>query len=90
MGGSRTAEEAQEEIRRLAWQRRVRYTTHALFERMPARGVRRADVLAVLKSPSSCRPSEGERWRVEGLDTADDELTVVVAIEDNVVVVTVF
>lgn len=56
---------------------------------MRQRGASYEDVRHALENAIGCRPDE-ERWRVESNDLDGDELTVVVAIEDDVVVVTLF
>jgi hypothetical protein len=57
---------------------------------MAARGARRADVHAALSGATDCKTGDDGRWRVTGKDLDGDELTVVVALDDGVVVVTVF
>lgn len=47
--------------------------------------------MRALTTASTCRPGDGDgKWALTGLDLDEDELTVVVAFEDGVVVVTVF
>lgn len=79
------------EIQRLARLGRVRFTRHA-FERMDERGATLRDVVAALVSATAAvhQPDRGT-WRVEGgRDRVGDDLTVVVALEADVVVITVF
>jgi len=86
---ARNAARALEEIRGLARANRVVFTRHALEEMGEARATEN-DVLHALREATACRASERDRWRVEGKDLDGDDLTVVVVIEDGVVVVTVF
>jgi len=67
----------------------VSFTRHAR-ERMAARGAIAKDVLAALSGAGACEAADGGRWKVTGPDLDGDDLTAVVAIEDDVVVVTVF
>lgn len=79
------------EIQRLARLGRVVITKHA-SERMDQRGVKPRDVMSALVSANAAitQPDRGT-WRVEGgCDRDGDDLTVVVSIEADVVVITVF
>ena len=58
-------------------------------ERMGERGASVEHVMHALQNAASCS-SSGENWKVTGPDLDVDALTVVVAIEGEVVVVTVF
>jgi hypothetical protein len=59
--------------------------------RMAQRNVRANDILSALCNAASCsRGNEPNRWKVVGPDLDGDELAVVVVIEGDVVVVTVF
>jgi hypothetical protein len=57
---------------------------------MHERFVRPPDVYSALENSTSCKATEDKRWKVVGPDTDGDELTLVVAIEGDVVVITVF
>jgi hypothetical protein len=57
---------------------------------MSQRGVLFADVQHLLMTTMTCKPQEGGTYRVDGADRAGDELTAVVALEDGILVVTVF
>jgi hypothetical protein len=57
---------------------------------MRERGAVFDDLRHALITASACRAEPGERWRVDSTDITGDELSVVVAIEDGVVVVTLF
>ncbi|HET9931131.1 MAG TPA: DUF4258 domain-containing protein [Polyangiaceae bacterium] len=81
--------EALAEIRRAAIARRVRFSPHAR-QRMNQRFVRPPDVYCALESATACMATEQERWKVAGPDRDGDELTMVVKIEGDVVVITVF
>jgi hypothetical protein len=57
---------------------------------MRQRQVRQQDVLHALAHAENASPTDSGSFRVEGPDIDGDELVVVVAIEDGIVVVTVF
>jgi hypothetical protein len=58
---------------------------------MRERGARFEDVRHALISATCCKPSNDSKWKVTGGQDLDgDELVSIVAIEDEVVVVTVF
>lgn len=76
-------------IRRAATLGQIRLTKHAR-ERMSERGASVHDVRHSLANASRCAPAEGDRWRTTGLDLDGDELTAVVVIDGDVIVVTVF
>lgn len=77
------------EIHRLAQLRRIRLTRHAV-DRMDQRGAELEDVRAALVSSTAAFTQE-RGWRVEGgVDRDGDELTVIVDIEADVIVITLF
>ncbi len=75
---------------------RFELSSHCQNERMPERGVRRADIRAALQSCTDAvhQPDQGGRggtWLLTGGHDRDgDPLTVSVALVDGVLVVTVF
>lgn len=79
------------EIKRLVALNRVLYTHHAQI-RMIERGARRRDVEhALLGSTSATEQHDRGSWRLTGgVDFDGDDLTVIVALEADVVVVTLF
>lgn len=79
------------EIRRLATQGRVIYTRHA-EQRMDERRVKRSDVIHALTSATDARwQADRQTFAVTGgVDMTGDELTVIVVIQDDVLVVTLF
>jgi len=85
-----TSAEALADIRGLARAGRVSYVRHAI-ERMNERGVTRNDVEHALMNAARCtwQPSK-QTWKTVGVDLSGDELVVAVAIEDGLLVVTVF
>jgi len=85
------AAEALADIKGYAAAGRIRVTMHA-EQRMAQRGVQFADVLAAIRSAVTCRQSKdaSNRWIVEGRDRDGDDLAVCCAIEQGVVVITVF
>ena len=83
---------ALEAIRGYAAAGRIVITRHAR-RRMWERNVSNDDLRCGLCGATGCTPAphpHGERWRVEGADLDGDALTCLVAIEDGVIVVTVF
>ena len=67
----------------------VTYTDHAL-ERMAERKVRHSDVLSAIQTARSCLSQRNGSWRVCGLDTFGDTLTVVMVFVEGALVITVF
>jgi pentatricopeptide repeat protein len=85
-----TPGEALDVIRGLARAGRVSYVRHAI-ERMDERGVTRNDVdNALMKASSAVWQPRKETWKTFGADLAGDDLVVAVAIDDGLLVVTVF
>ncbi|HET8539761.1 MAG TPA: DUF4258 domain-containing protein, partial [Anaeromyxobacter sp.] len=83
-----TPAEALHEIRGYAGAGRYSISSHA-WKRMSQRGVRTRDVREALCSARTCHAEADERWKVTGQDLDGEDLTLVVVIED-VVVVTLF
>jgi hypothetical protein len=78
------------EVRWLAGAGRVRFTAHAK-QRMRERGVYVDDVLHALRNAFRCRLGDKQsKWKVTGADTDGDDLTLVVVIDEGILVVTVF
>ena len=84
-----TPAEALADVRGYAGANRIRYTSHARL-RMSQRGVAFADVRHALLTATVCKAQPEGTWKVESLDRSGDELTAVVALDDGVLVVTVF
>ena len=76
-------------IRGLALANRIIMTGHAEL-RMRQRNVFPGDVRSALVRSKSARAQKDGSWRVDGPDMDGDDLTVVVVIEDGLVVVTLF
>ena len=87
-----TDEEALAEVKRLAGGNQIRLSYHAEFERMPLRGAIYADIKAGLVSANSATwQADRANWKVDGgVDTDGDEITIIVAIDGDVLVVTLF
>jgi hypothetical protein len=83
-----TADEALKAVRGLAAAGQVRFTRHAR-ERMYQRNASERDVMNALVKARGCRASDGA-WKVDGPDLDGDDLTVVVRLEDGVLVITVY
>lgn len=84
-----TADEALKHVRGYAAAGRYFVSSHAR-QRMHERGVREGDLRNALVNARSCAPQKDGKWKVEGSDLDGDDLTVVVIIEDGLVVVTLF
>jgi hypothetical protein len=85
-----TPDEALRDIRGYAAANRLRYTAHALT-RMGARGASRGDVKNALVTATACAAETDTRWCVSGGQDLDGEaLTVVVVLDDGVLVVTLY
>lgn len=83
-----TAAEALATIKGLAGANKIRFTAHAL-QRSSQRGGSFAHVRCALMGASSCQAADAA-WRVEGKDLDGDDLTMVIVIEDAVVIITLF
>lgn len=57
---------------------------------MAQRGVWPDDLSQALRMARRCKAQESGRWKVFGADKAGDDLTVIVEIEDDLIVVTLF
>ncbi|MBX3249583.1 MAG: DUF4258 domain-containing protein [Myxococcales bacterium] len=84
-----TEDEVREVVRTAAVQRRFRLSNHAK-ERCVARRVAYEDVRHALSTALRAHEQPNGCWRVTGRDLDDDDLTCIIAIEDDVVVVTLF
>jgi hypothetical protein len=84
-----TAAEALRDIRGYAAAGRYAVSAHAR-KRMRERSVREGDLRNALVNAGACVEQADGTWKVSGEDLDGDELTVVVAIEDGLVVVTLF
>jgi hypothetical protein len=77
------------EIRAHADAGRITLSHHAR-QRGATRGARFADIRHALTTALGCLEQTNGCWRVDSADTDGDELTVIVAIRHDVLVVTVF
>ena len=77
------------DIRGYAAANRIRILRHA-WQRMGERGAQYEDVRHALAGARRCKAADQGRWKVSGDDLDGDELTLVVAIEASVIVVTVY
>lgn len=85
-----TEAEALAEIRGLAGAGRVEFTDHARDEMQEA-GSDFLDVMNALRKATYCRHQpKNDRWKVQGPDRSGEELTVIVVLEDGILVVTVW
>ena len=78
-----------EEIRAHAEAGRITLSRHAQ-QRGAMRGARFADIRHALITALGCSAQPNGCWRVDSADRDGDELTVIVAIRHDVLVVTVF
>ena len=81
--------QALDDVHGYAAANRVRFSRHA-WQRMDERGATEVDVLHALKTAASCVAQANGRWKVPSKDREGDDLVAVVAIEDGVLVVTLF
>ena len=80
--------EAPEQIRGFALANRIRYSGHSR-KRMRERGVRDQDVRRALCNLRKWSQETSEKWLVTGPDLDGDDLTMVLVIDDGVLIVTV-
>ena len=78
-----------ETIRGYAAANRYELSDHA-YSRMKQRNIRIADIHNALTKAFRCSSQQNERWRVDGPDMDGDGLTLIVAIEDDLIVVTLY
>ena len=84
-----TKKEVLRDIRELTVAGRVRVTSHGRL-RMSQRGVTYADLRHGLINANDCEAGESGRWRVWTTDMCGDSLTVILVIQDGILIVTVF
>lgn len=77
------------DIRGYALAGRIVVLEHAR-RRMRERGANFEDLRQALMTATLCRPADAGRWKVTGKDRDGDDLTVVVELDDEDIVVTVF
>ena len=83
------ADEALGVIRGMARAGRIFISGHAR-KRMRQRQVEFRDISDALTYATTCKAQADGSWKTSGLDASRDELVVVVKIEDELVVVTLF
>jgi len=84
-----TVEEALDEIQEHARWGRVSLTTHAR-QRMRQRSVTIDDVYEAIATARHCVEQDNGTWLLEGFDMDEDDLTVVVELEGEDLIITVF
>jgi len=84
-----TSEEVLEEIQEHAVWKRVFITSHAR-KRMRERSVFEDDIYEAIATASICSPEENGKWRVVGQDIDEDELTLIIAVDGEDVIITLF
>lgn len=82
------SKEALQQIKGLAQSGSYRLTWHA-EERMVERGATPQDIKRALIHAFRCTSAEKDCWKVTGKDTENDDLSMIVAIEERLVIVTV-
>ncbi|GAC1344339.1 MAG: hypothetical protein NVSMB23_19120 [Myxococcales bacterium] len=80
---------ARRRIRELARADRWEFTSHALGS-LTVRDASVEDVFVVLTTATACHGEQGGRWRLSGPDRLDDPLTLIVELQAQVIVVTLF
>ena len=94
-----TAGEALDAIHTYATQRRIVLSRHAR-ERMQSTyetggrggtsgGLTLEEIRLALMHATNCRPAVSARWKVDGKDLDGDDLTFVVSLDDQLIVVTI-
>ncbi len=68
---------------------RIQLTLHAR-QRMEQRRTRFQELRSILMKAPACSELPSARWRVHGLDADGDALEVIVAIQDGLVIITLF
>ena len=84
-----TVDEALADIRGFAGANRVELSGHAKT-RCYERGVTFREVVEALAGARSCSAEPKDRWKVDGNDADGEPLVLIVAIEDGLIVVTVY
>jgi hypothetical protein len=69
---------------------RVRFAKPHAFDRMDERGATVGDVLFALRTARSCKLQGNGRWKVGSADPEGEEMTIICALGDGVLVVTLF
>lgn len=89
MGADREKDAVVADIRGYAAARRIRVLGHAR-DRMSQRGVTYADLLHALMNAKDCEEGANGRWKVCSTDVSGDGLTVILLLQNGLLVVTVF
>lgn len=84
-----TEEKALEEIREHARWGRTFVTAHAR-KRMKERSIFDEDLYEAIETAATCIGQPNGTWRVEGWDLDGDELILIISIEGENVIITVF
>ncbi len=91
-----STENAKKEILRNLAEGKLELTDHCLYERMSERKVDYQDIVCVLETGEIKRQPEWDdehqnwKYRVEGFDTENDDLTAITIILEGLLIVTVF
>ena len=89
-------EDAKEKILLKLNEGKFELSFHCRYESMPKRNIDETDILNVLETGEIRREPEWSeeyqnwKYRVDGLDLDDDELTVITVILDDILVITAF
>jgi Domain of unknown function (DUF4258) len=78
------------DIRGYAGANRVRYSRPHAFDRMNQRGATTADVEHALRTATECHLQPNGRYEVTSRDLDGDEIIVIVVLQDEDFVVTIF
>lgn len=84
-----TAAEALADIRGYARAGRYWFTRHAR-QRMEERGIRETAAVRALCYAMECWPDDDDKWRTTGRDRDGEAIELVVAIEDELIVITLY
>lgn len=64
--------------------------THHAYLRMQERAITDGDIRECARTAKKIEPQDGGKFRIQGLDLSEEETTIVCALSNNVVIITVF
>lgn len=90
--GNVDGRQALAEIKRLALGRQIRISSHVVLHRLAKRNGTPEDIRsALLTAVRATYQSDRDNWKVTGgVDTDDDDMTVIVVIEADLIIVTFY
>lgn len=64
--------------------------THHAYQRMQERSITGSDIRECARTTKKIELQDGDKFKIQGLDLTDVETTIICALKDNVVIITVF